>query len=141
VELPFAETISYWKTSSSSPDVWIAKAIDIIRKLGGANIAEGFGSVDGRAAYAISFEFGGDRFRSAWPTKRPDDFRAARIQAATLVYHDAKAKSLAASVMGVRTAFIGNLLLPHGKTTAEASNDELLIAVKSPLKLTVSKGK
>jgi hypothetical protein len=137
-EFPFAETINYWKTSTSSPDVWVSKTIEVIQKLGGSNIAEGFGSVDGRAAYAVTFEFQGDRFRSAWPvlpTKRPEDFRAARIQAATLMYHDAKAKALAASVMGIRTAFISNLLLPGGKTTAEASNVELLAAVTGPLRL------
>ena len=137
-ELPFAETVSYWKSGSSSPDVWIQKAVDLLKKLGATSISEGFGSVDGRAAFAIAFEFDGEKFRSAWPvlpTKRPDDFRAARIQAATFVYHDLKAKALSASVLGVRSAFVGNLLLKDGRTTAEASSAELLAAVATPLRL------
>jgi len=33
--LPFAEKLNYWKTSSSSPDIWIERASKQIEKLGG----------------------------------------------------------------------------------------------------------
>jgi hypothetical protein len=50
---------------------------------------------------------------------------AARRQAATMLYHDTKAKCLSAVVLGTRIAFFSYLLLPDGRTAAEASFPEL----------------
>ena len=50
---------------------------------------------------------------------------AARIQAATLIYHDTKAKCLSAVVLGARAAFFSYWMLPDGRTAVEASVPEL----------------
>ncbi len=121
--LPFAEDVNYWKTGKSSPDTLVSKAVEIIRKLGGTNIAEAFGSYDGRAAFIVQFNFGEERFRIAWPClpQRKADERAARIQAATFLFYDVKAKALSAAILGPRAVFIGSLLLPSGKTVTESA--------------------
>ena len=137
MELPYAETLNYWKTGKSSPDAWIEKARRQIEKLGGVVTGEAFGrDGNGRAAYMLSFEIGGDAFRVVWPVlpvKNPRDERAARVQAATMLYHDVKARCLAAAVLGARTAFFAYLMLPDGRQAAEVGIPEL--ARLSPLRL------
>lgn len=129
MKLPYAETLSYWKTSKSSPDAWIEKARRQIEQLGGMVTSEAFGrGPDGRSAYMLSFKIGGDTFRVVWPVlpvKDPHSERAARVQAATMLYHDIKAKCLSAAVLGARTAFFSYLLLPDGRQAAEVAAPEL----------------
>lgn len=123
-ELPYADEIRYWKTGQSSPDTWIEKTIGVVKEMGAVNIAEAFGSSRGRAAFCLSFEICSEKFRVIWPvlpTRRTDDERAARVQAATLLYHDCKAKAIAASVLGPRTAFFNALQLPDGRTLSEVA--------------------
>jgi hypothetical protein len=134
--LPYADEIRYWKTGQSSPDAWIDKTVGVIKEMGGLNISEAFGSSRGRAAFCLAFEIGGERFRVVWPvlqTRRPDDERAARVQAATLLYHDCKAKAIAASVLGTRTAFFHALMLPDGRTLAEVANPLLAESIPAGL--------
>jgi len=124
VELPFADEVNYWKTSRSSPDAWIGKAVELLKKLGATHIAEGFGARDGKAVFILTFDIAEDAFRISWPvlpSRKPADEAAARIQAATLLYHDTKARALSASILGPRTAFVGSLLLPDGRTVSETS--------------------
>ena len=90
---------------------------------------EGFGGepTTGRSAYMMAFEIEGDKFKVIWPvlpSKRGNE-SAARRQATTMLYHDIKTKCLSAVVLGARAAFFSYLLLPDGRTAAEASLPEL----------------
>jgi hypothetical protein len=137
MELPFAEDIGhYWQTSSSSPDQWIAKTKKLIEALGGNVLAEGFGSVEGKAAYMMAFKINEESFKVVWPVlpSRAGNTMAARRQAATLLYHDIKAKSMAASVLGTKIAFFSYLMLPDGRTTSELATPELSGAFPLQLK-------
>jgi len=123
-----AEEVNYWKTSKSSPDAWIDRAKRQIEQLGGVVLAEGFGSesTTGRSAFMLAFGIGGDRFKITWPVlpSKGGNERAARVQAATMLYHDVKARCISATVLGSRAAFFSFLLLPDGRTTAEISIPE-----------------
>ncbi len=124
-----AEEVNYWKTSSSAPDTWIDRAKAEIREAGGKVHADGFGSDDsGRAAFMLEFSFGGDRFRLVWPvlTSKTKAERAARVQAATMLYHDVKAKCISAKVHGTRAAFFQYAVLSDGRTAATVAEPELL---------------
>jgi hypothetical protein len=95
-------------------------------------LAEGFGSDNsGRAAYMLAFKFSDEHFKAVWPvlpTKGGNE-RAARIQAVTMLYHDVKARAVAAKVLGIRAAFFSYLLLPDGRTAAEVATPELVDAM------------
>ena len=129
----YAEDVNYWKTSKSSPDTWIDRTKRQIEHLSGQVLMEGFGSepITGRAAFMLAFEIGGDKFKAVWPVlpSKSGNEKAARIQAATMLYHDVKAKCISAAVLGVRAAFLSFLLLPDGRTTAEMSTPELAQAI------------
>lgn len=140
MDLPFAEDIKhYWQTGSSSPELWIDKAKRQIEEIGGEIIAEGFGSAGGKAAYMMAFRFGGDNFKVVFPVlpSRAGKDLAARRQAATMLYHDIKAKCMVASVLGNKVAFFSYLLLVDGRATSELTNPELSEAF--PLQLTRGK--
>jgi len=126
----YAEDINYWKTSTAAPDAWIDKAKAEIRAAGGRVLNEAFGAdQDGRAAFMLDFTFGRDRFRAVWPVlspRNPKDTRAARVQAATLLYHDVKAKCVSAKVHGVRAAFFQYAVLGDGRTAAQVAEPDLI---------------
>jgi len=129
MSLPFAEDINFWMTSKASPDSWIEKAKRLIGSFGGKVTGEYFGSDDsGRAAYMVTFVLDGDRYKIAWPVlpTRSKNESAARVQAATLLYHDVKGRCLTAAILGARTAFFNYLLLPDGRTASQASVPELM---------------
>jgi hypothetical protein len=125
----YAEEVNYWKTSRASSDAWMDKTKRQIEKLDGNVLMEGFGSepMTGRAAFVLAFEIGGDRFKIVWPVlpSKGDNEKAARIQAATMLYHDVKAKCISSAVLGPRASFFSFLMLPDGRTAAEASVPEL----------------
>ena len=129
MKLPFAEKVNYWKTGKSSPDAWVEKARKQIEKIGGSINSEAFGrGQDGQSAYMLSFTISGDNFRVVFPVlpvKNSRDERAARVQAATMLYHDIKAKCLTALVLGTRSAFFSYFLLPCGRQASEAASPEL----------------
>lgn len=134
MSLPYAEDINYWKTGHSDPDKWIERATIQIENLGGQIISWAFGNdaLTGRAAYMILFQIDEDRFRCVWPVlpikkikDEKKDTKAARIQAATMLYHDVKQRCITSTVIGARSAFFSNLLLPDGRTASEASVPEL----------------
>jgi len=133
LEQPNAEDVNYWKTSRSSPDAWMDKTKRQIEHLGGQVLMEGFGSepITGRAAFMLAFRIGNDKFKVIWPVlpSKSGNERAARIQAATMLYHDIKAKCISSAVLGTRAAFFSFLLLPDGRTTAEVSTPELMQAI------------
>lgn len=123
--LPYADSIPYWKTGRSSPDIWIGKTKQLLSKIGAKNVDEAFLSIGGKTVFALSFTIGTETFRVSWPVLRikdPKDEPAARIQAATLLYHECKARCLAASVLGSRSAFVSYLVLPGGSTVMESSS-------------------
>ncbi len=126
----YAEQINYWRTSKSSPDVWLARTRVLIAKAGGQVMAEGYGSEPqtGRGLVMIAFELGGDRFKIVWPilpTKTGDD-QAARRQAATMLHHDVKSRCISAKVLGPRPAFFSYLMLPGGQTVSELGAPDLV---------------
>ncbi len=136
METIYADDINYWKTGSGSPDGWIEKAKRQIEQLGGNVLAEGFGSEGGRSAFMLGFEIHGEKFKAMWPVLQPrkqKDELAARRQAATMLYHDIKAKCIAATVKGPRVAFFEYLMLPDGRTASEASDAELLEGIPTML--------
>lgn len=124
----YAEDVNYWKTGQSAPDTWIDKAKAEIKAAGGTVGSEAFGNQGGNAAFMLEFMFGRDRFRVVWPVlpSKTKNERAAKIQAATMLYHDVKAKCVSAKVHGVRAAFFQYAVLSDGRTAAQVAEPELV---------------
>jgi hypothetical protein len=125
----YADDVNYWKTSAADPDSWMTKARREIIAAGGTVDGEAFGSQEGRAAFRLDFSFGRDHFRVIWPVLQPrsqKDLRAARVQAATMLYHDVKAKCVSAKVHGMRAAFFQYAVLPDGRTAAQVAEPDLI---------------
>jgi hypothetical protein len=126
----YADEVNYFKTGQSSPDTWIDRAKGEIAAIGGKihNEAYGWEQASKRAAFLLEFTIGAERFRAVWPVlpvRSAKDERAAKIQAATMLYHDIKAKCVAAKVHGARAAFFQYLMLPDGRTAPQAANADL----------------
>jgi hypothetical protein len=129
MQLPYAEDVNYWQTGASSPDTWIERAKNQIKALGGKTLMEAFGHDEkNNSAYMLGFQIGLDRFKVVWPVlpTRSGNIKAARIQAATMLYHDIKAKCLTAVIFGARSAFFSYLMLPDGSTAAQLADNELI---------------
>jgi len=128
MELPYAEDLGhYWKTGSSSPDTWLEMAKKLIREVNGEITAEGFGSIGTQAAYMLAFRINDDKFKVVFPVlySRAGNTIAAKRQAATMLYHDIKAKCMVASVLGIKAAFFSYLMLPDGRVANEVATPEL----------------
>jgi hypothetical protein len=126
----YAEDVNYWQSSTIAADTWMDKTKAEIKAAGGRVTRSAFGDENGRAAYMIEFSFGQDTFRAVWPVlpTRTKIERAARIQAATMLYHDVKAKCVSAKVHGQRAAFLQFAVLPDGRTAAQAASPDLIAA-------------
>jgi len=128
-----AEDASYFKTSTSAPDTWIERASRQIEDRGGKVHGHGFGTgQDGQAAFMLAFEIEGQFFKVIWPVLpawASKNERAAKVQAATMLFHDIKAKCVSATVLGTRAAFFSYLVLPDGRTAAEVATPELTSAI------------
>lgn len=144
---PFAENLNYWKTSSAAPDTWLDKAEALIESYGGEVVSRGIGRQDGQEAIMFEIVFGEDRFRIVWASLKSkyagedekSAFRtAARRQAATMLYHDVKARGLRYRIAGARVAFFEFLTLPDGRCVGELAAPELLKMV--PKMLTMEGG-
>lgn len=141
----YAEDMNYWQTGKSAPDSWIESARREIVGAGGKILGWAFGAegTTGRSAYMLEFDLDGERFKIVWPvlpTRSGKNEQAARIQAATCLYHDVKARCISAKVLGKRAAFFSYLMLPDGQTVAHATAPELarqLPAMFGPMLLTV----
>lgn len=99
----YAEDLNYWRTSQAAPDTWMDKAKAEIKAAGGVVRADAYVNEAGaRAAYLLEFDLAGERYRVVWPVlqSRAGNVRAARVQAATMLYHDLKARALTAKVLG-----------------------------------------
>lgn len=128
-KLPYGEELPYWQTGRSDPQKWLDMTAKELRRAGGRIMGEAYGndlSTD-RAAYMLQFELGGEAYKIVWPVlpSRSRNEKAARLQAATMLYHDTKARCVAARVLGPRAAFFTYLLLPDGRTAAQAATPEL----------------
>lgn len=129
-KLPYAEDVNYWQTGKSSPDTWIDNAQKEIKAIGGKILAWAFGmeASTGRAAYMMEFDLGSERFKIVWPvlpSRTGKNEASARIQAATMLYHDVKARCVSAKVIGKRSAFFSYLMLPDGRSVASVTTPEL----------------
>jgi hypothetical protein len=124
----YAEDVNYWKTSQSAADTWIEKSKKELDSVNGRVLSEAYGSdATGKAAFMLAFQIGDDQFKVMWPVlqSKTGNLKAAKIQAATMLYHDIKARCMAAKVLGARASFVGYLLLPDGRTTMQVSTQEL----------------
>ena len=125
----YAEEVNFWMTGKSSTDVWMERTKKQIVELGGAVKAEGFGSDDrGRAAFMLGFTIGADSFKIIWPVLQSQTGKAlaARVQAATMLYHYIKSVCLYAVIVGARSAFFTHLMLPDGRIASQVADNELL---------------
>ena len=128
-QYPEAKSLPYWKTGTSEPDTWLDKAEKIITELGGQVCARGFAELEGVGMFMMKFRASdGAEFSVRWPCLRVDketDRGAARRQAATMLYHDVKARALTAKVFGLEFAFLQHKQLPDGRTVGELTGTEL----------------
>jgi len=123
----YAEDLNFWKTGRSDPDSWIIKTKKQIEALGGIIKAEGFGMSEGKAAFMIAFNIKEDSFKIVWPvlpTYKGGEEKAAKIQAATMLYHYIKGICLYSLIVGPRTAFFSHFMI-DGKRTSEYTNAEI----------------
>ena len=130
-QLPYAEDVGhYWKTSQTSADAWIDSACKVIEDMGGKVEGHAYGQSDGRGAFMLRFSIEGQSYRVVWPIlplafPSPASERATRIQAATMLYHDVKAKAMTAAVLGERMAFFSYMELSDGHVAGEIQNEAL----------------
>lgn len=132
------EEVNYWKTSQTQPDTWIERAKKEITSIRGKVLSEMYGSDEnGRAAFVLMFTLGEDTFKLIWPVlpSREGNVQAARIQAATMMYHDVKAKVVSAKALGTRAAFFQYLLLPNGQSASEVGAADLVRLLPEVLSL------
>lgn len=138
---PYAEDIkNYWKSGKSAPHTWIEKAEKEIDKAKGKLLASGRMNMGGQAAYVLAFEIAEDQFKVIWPIlqSRTRNDLAAQRQAATMLYHDVKAKCMAARVFGARKAFFPYLVLTDGRVASDVAVPELELEINQYLRLPVS---
>lgn len=128
VTADFAEDVNYWQTSKTSTDTWMDRAKKEIDRVGGQVTGEGFISEPGRAAFLLAFQIEVDNFKMVWPVleSKAGNIKAARIQAATALYHEVKAACVKARFLGARTAFFAYLTLPDGRVASQLAAPELL---------------
>lgn len=135
----YAENLPYWKSGQSSPDSWMEKTVEEIRRAGGQVLADASINELGRAAYMIKFAFGNDVFVAVEPVieSKSGDERSAKRQAATTLHHEIKARCVTARRRGARWAFLQYLMLPDGRQVGQAATPEL--SEMWPKMLTVEK--
>jgi len=124
----YAEDVNYWKTSKkTSADTWLDKAVELIEQFGGTVNAAAYGKAGSGSAYMIGFSYGDEKYKIIFPIlpSKTGNEKAARVQSATLLYYDVKAKILTARILGVRTAFFSYLMLPDGRTLSQISTPKL----------------
>lgn len=124
-----AESVNYWKTGKSSPDSWLEKAKMEIGRVGGiiAGSAIVSDEIAGRYAFMLAFSLGQDKFKLTWPVlkSKTNNLKAARIQAATALYHEVKSACVKLKFLGARSAFFAYLILEDGRTASEVPRNEL----------------
>lgn len=135
-KLKYAEDVGhYWKTSSSSADSWLDKAKKLIASVGGKITEEVFASKDNMSAFMLTFEMKGDEYKIMWPVlkSKSGDTGAAKRQAATMLYHDVKARVMTSKIMGERFAFHQFYVLPDGRTASQLTGTDISASIPSRL--------
>lgn len=128
-KLPYAHDLNYWKTSKISASGWIEKSSDLIVKHGGTVLMSAKGKHLDSTAYCIEFSFHQERFKAVWPvleSEYKNEEKACEKQAATMLYHDIKARCLKIAIFGARHAFFDMVLLEDGRMVGQLSNDEIV---------------
>jgi hypothetical protein len=140
----YAETVNYWQTSQSSADTWIERAKKEITSIGGRILGDLVGTdMKGVTVFRLDFQIGPDQFKIVWPAlpSKTGKDKAAKVQAATLLYHDVKHKVVMAKVKGVRTAFLEYYLLPNGQTASDVAGDSEAFLRDVPDLMMINSGK
>lgn len=132
MNLPDASKLPYWKSGHSSPESWVQKARAQL-EAAGATVDLCLPSMfqHGRTAHVIGFSVNGDSFKLIWPVLAhdPDNELAAIRQAATMLFHDVKARCVKLRVFGARWAFHAELILPDGRAAGQLTTPELVEAL------------
>ena len=137
-----ATDLPYWKTGRSPPDEWLRKAKAQVEQAGGTITESGAIMQYGHEVVLLGFKMDGDTFRVMWPVleHEPKDNQAAVRQAATMLFHDIKARCVSARVKGARWAFHGELMLPDGRQAGALDDGELMkclpVMCRQPLPIT-----
>lgn len=128
-KLPYAHDMNYWQTSKSPAGAWIDKSIDLIEKHGGHVLMSAKGNHMESTAYCIEFTFNDEKFKAVWPvleSKYTNEEKACERQAATMLYHDIKARCMKLAIFGARYTFFDMILLEDGRIAGQLSNDEII---------------
>jgi hypothetical protein len=74
----------------------------------------------------LQFQIGEEYFKIVWPIleSRAGNLKSATVQAATLMFHDVKARCMTAKILGARTAFFAYYMLPDGRSASEVNNEQ-----------------
>ena len=131
-ELPIADELNYWKSGKSSPESWLDKVEKMITDVGGTVNTRLMGRLGDYEGIMFGFRIGTESYKITWPVlppKNDKDWPAARRQAATMVYHDTKAKMVSYRIFGPKVVFSNWLVAPDGKTLAERVPSEIANAL------------
>lgn len=131
-EIIYADQVNYWKSGTSTPDMWLDKAEKELKSVGGTVYSRIVGMVRGQSAAMIEFVLEGDNYRVTYPVlavRNNKDLLAARRQACTALYHDVKSRCVALKFIGAKPAFMSYLLLPDGRTAGQLSAPELMAQI------------
>lgn len=122
----YAEDLPYWQTGENAEKA-IQEAKNTLTKYGGKIVGEGYGMMDGEAAFFLQFTMQGETFRYVEPVmqSRTRNEKAAKVQAAASLKHAIKARVNEAVRHGARRAFMDSLLLPNGQTVYQQDNATL----------------
>ena len=138
--MPYADELNYWKTGKSAPDKIIDNVLEMIRRAGGQPVAQAYGMepATGRSAFMVEFIMAEQLYKVVWPVlpvKHPGtvNIRAARIQAATMLSHDVKARLISARVLGSRKALFAYLVLPGGQVASDLISPSLIAEIPAML--------
>ena len=122
VELPYAETMPYWKTSKSGVETWLDKTEKMIIDISGDVHTRINGKSNGIEAIMFGFRIASDEFKLLWPVlpvKEEKDKASAQRQAATMIWHDTKARINRIKIFGPKITFFDYLVLDNGKSVSE----------------------
>ena len=134
--LPNAEDLPYWKSGQSPAESWLDKTEKLLVDAGGTVQLRMVGRQGEIEGIIFGFVLAGDSYKLSWPvlpTRKEADRPAARRQAATMIYHDTKARVARLRIFGPRVVFADWLVLGDGSTVAERGGQgvpELLEGVK-----------
>lgn len=135
--LPYSHQVPYWKTSKSGWTSFISKAVKELKKVGGSHHGTAVTTGAKNEEMHLRFSLEGEEYHIVWPilplrpTTQPSkvdaDSESARVQAATFIFHDVKARCVAARILGANRAFFTYQLV-DGRPVQEVVADPLLLS-------------